>query len=170
MSAPQLSAGPLGSAKFTMKIILSFIFILIVPSCFGQESNSTLKEYTGPYEFMVEPTYSGIDEIGINLDSCTIVFDSNSKIVTIRGILIDRSTLERIPCATVAIGIDSIIDKVGSHSCFNAIDTIQTDNLGRFDVSSKIVDQHNATFTFSFPGYFRYYLKLEKILLSFNKP
>jgi hypothetical protein len=155
--------------KNIMKTIILFIFLILIPICLVQKSNSASKEYTGPFEFIVEPTYSGLDEIGINLDSCIVTFNANLKIVTIRGILVDRSILGRIPFASVAIGIDSMISKVGSKNHFAVIDTARTDSLGRFNISSKVMDQQNATFTFSFPGYFRYYIKLKKIILLLNK-
>ena len=166
---PQLSAGPLGSAKNTMKTIILFIFIIFIPNCLAQKANSTSKEYTGPFEYLVEPTYSGLDEIAIKLDSCKVTFDNISMTVTIHGILADQPTLGRIPFASVAIGIDSMIGKVGLQNHFFAVDTVQTDSLGRFNISSKVIDQHYATFTYSFPGYFRYYIKLEKIILLLNK-
>jgi len=152
-----------------MKTKIIILVIVIATTSWAQESHLSTKKYAGPFEFIVAPTYSGIDEIGIDLDSCIISLQ-DSQIINISGILIDRSTLKRIPGANLAIGIDSTVDKLGMKSHFISIDTSQTDNFGRFNISSIIGDTCNATFTFSFSGYFRYYLKLEKIILMLGKP
>jgi hypothetical protein len=152
-----------------MKTQIIILVILIVTTSWAQESHLSTKKYFGPFEFIVAPTYSGIDEIGINLDSCVISLQ-DSQTINISGILIDRSTSERIPGANLAIGIDSSVDKLGMRSRFISLDTSQTDNVGRFKISSRIINSNNATFTFSFNGYFRYYMKLQKIISILSKP
>ncbi len=131
----------------------------------SQGPDTTPRQYCGPFEYVIAATFSGLCESSIVLDSCVVTLSTSSDTVFVRGVLYDRDTQERFPGVSVALGTNSLIDRPGPSACI-AADTTQSDSLGRFFIRSKVSSPEHFVLTYSFPGYFRYYVKLETIIAA----
>ncbi len=161
---PQLSRDPLGGATYMTQICAIFISASLSLDTI-QGPDTAVRQYSGPFEYVVAATYSGLCESSIVLDSCVVSLNTSSDTVFVRGVLYDRDTQQRFPRVSVALGTNSLIDRPGP-SAFVAADTAQSDSLGRFLIRSRISNTEHFVLTYSFLGYFRYYVKLEKVIAA----